>query len=217
MKSFGELNHYEILRVPPNASLIIVKRAYREALDVYKEDSLVTYSLFTKGEREDLLHTIEQAFLTLSDEKKRAAYNQMLIDTGRVDAAVFSTKHPQKPVSLFSDKNASMPAELAEKVKRRASDPSVKKRIGDLLAKEMISGADLRGFRKALGIEVSEIYAGTNINMTVIKNIENDCYENLPADIYLKSFLKSYADILGIDSHKIIAGYLRNKSQGMNL
>ena len=212
MKSFKELNHYEILKIPFNASFIAIKRAYREALAIYEENSLVTYSLFTKAERAGLLNTIEDAFLTLSDENRRAAYNQMLIGTGRVDAAVFSRKSPKKPVSLFSNKNSSVIADLAAKVKMKSIAPDVKKLVAVVLAKDLISGNDLKGLRKAFGIEISEIYASTNINVSVIKTIENDCYERLPADIYLKSFLKSYAEVLHIDSNKIVAGYLKNKS-----
>jgi curved DNA-binding protein CbpA len=44
------------------------------------------------------------------------------------------------------------------------------------------------------------------------RSIEENQLENLPADIYLKNFLKSYAEILQIDSQRIVDGYLKNIS-----
>ena len=40
MKNFEKLNYYEILKIPANASLLEVKKGYREALSIYKKDAL---------------------------------------------------------------------------------------------------------------------------------------------------------------------------------
>jgi len=73
MKKFNGLNYYEILKIPVNSSYFEIKRAYKNALSLYDEDSLVTYSLLSKAERNEVLNEIENAFFTLIDEKKRAA------------------------------------------------------------------------------------------------------------------------------------------------
>ena len=57
---------------------------------MYEEESVATYSLFSEDQREALLQAIETAFDTLVDADKRAAYNQMLIDSGQVDGDLFS-------------------------------------------------------------------------------------------------------------------------------
>ncbi len=76
----------------------------------------------------------------------------------------------------------------------------------------MISGSDLKKLRKTVGIELSEIDVVTKISVIVLRSIEENQLENLPADIYLKNFLKSYAEILQIDSQRIVDGYLKNIS-----
>ena len=73
MKKFDGLNHYEILKIPVNSSFFEIKRAYKDALSLYGEDSLVTYALLSKAERDEILNEIENAFLTLTDEKKRTS------------------------------------------------------------------------------------------------------------------------------------------------
>jgi len=48
MKNFEELDYYEILNIPVDASPFEISRAYKNALEVYGESSLLTYSLFSE-------------------------------------------------------------------------------------------------------------------------------------------------------------------------
>ena len=72
MKRFEELNYYELLGIPNNASFSEIRQAYKEAFSIYNEDSLITYSFFTDEERDGILRKIEAAFLTLIEEKKKS-------------------------------------------------------------------------------------------------------------------------------------------------
>ena len=71
MRKFEELNHYELLEIPINASTFEIRQAYKETLSIYAADSTVSYSFFTEEERDDILGKIEEAFFTLIDEKRR--------------------------------------------------------------------------------------------------------------------------------------------------
>lgn len=84
MTNFEELNHYEILDIPIDASSFEISRAYRNALELYSEDSLQTYSLFSETERASILEKIERAYHTLSDRTKRLAYDASLSDKSTV-------------------------------------------------------------------------------------------------------------------------------------
>lgn len=213
MKNFTGLNYYEILKTPTNSSFIAIKRAYREALAVYEEDSTATYSLFTKEERDSLLSTIEEAFLTLSDESKKAAYNRRLIETGEVDASIFSKKYQKKAILLSNTDNSAITKKTYARVRKGSVKDEMQHLLREVLAKDLISGSDLKGLRKAFGIKASEIYAITNINVPMLRMIEDDQFDDLPANIYLKSFIKSYAKILQIDPEHVAKGYLENKLQ----
>ena len=61
-----------------------------------------------------------------------------------------------------------------------------------------------------MGIELEEIYEITRINVSILKSIENNQFGRLPPIIYLKNFLKSYTEILQIDSKRIVDGYMKN-------
>ncbi len=78
MKKFEKLNYYEILEISSNATLPEIERAYKNALAMYDDDSLLTYSLFVNDERERILKKIEEAYNTLIDVSKRQSYNSRL-------------------------------------------------------------------------------------------------------------------------------------------
>jgi curved DNA-binding protein CbpA len=209
MKIFEGENYYQILSVAGDASAIEIRRAYMDTLAIYEEGSIATYSLFSVEQRETLLQSIEEAFDTLINESKRVAYNQMLIDTGQVDAAFFSMQEAQKPVSHIVDQSISKEKSLNRWVQKKAEIPEIAALIDEIRSKEMLSGMDLKRLREALGIEISEIYAITRISSSTLNMIEADQYGDLPAEIYLRQFLKSYAEILQIDSHHVVEGYFR--------
>ncbi len=52
----------------------------------------------------------------------------------------------------------------------------------------------------------------TKISAMVLRSIEANRYESLPADVYLNNFLRSYAQILQIDSQRVIDGYYQSRS-----
>ena len=211
MKSLNGLNYYEILQIPVNASYIEIKRAYRDSLSIYSEESLATYSMFSSDERDKILKEIEKAFLTLIDENKRTAYDKMLIDSGQVDASSFR-KNKKAPTHLFHTNTTADENRLTDRVRQRSTHEDFRRLSNEVLSKDRIAGNDLKKLRKTVGIELSEIDAVTKISVIVLRSIEENQLENLPADIYLKNFLKSYAEILQVDSQRIVDGYLKNIS-----
>ena len=80
MNKFEKFNYYEILEIPVNASSFEIRRAYRNALEVYSDHSLLTYSLFSVEERVNVLKKLEDAYNTLTDRTKRTMYDASLCD-----------------------------------------------------------------------------------------------------------------------------------------
>jgi len=213
MKTFEGENYYQILQVPANAGALEIRRAYRDALAIYEEESIATYSLFSAEQRAVLLQAIEKAFDTLINEDKRAAYNQMLIDTGQMEASIFSRQNQRKLAAYSDTQSTSKEKSLSQWVQKKANAPEINKLMEEVRSKEMLSGRDLKQLREAFGIEFSEIYAITRISSTILNMIEADRFDDLPAEIYLKQFLKAYAEILQIDPQHVIQGYLKNMAQ----
>ena len=209
MKTFENENYYQILQIPANARADEIKHAYRNALAIYAAGSVATYSLFSEEQRERLLQAIETAFDTLINEETRTVYNQMLIDTGQVDAADFSRQGQRKLGAYCDARTLSNEKSLRQWVQKKADTAEIRQLIDAILSKEILSGLELKQLREAYGIDIPEIHAVTKISGDSLKRIEANQFEDLPAEIYVKQFLKAYAEVLHIDSGHVIDSYLK--------
>jgi hypothetical protein len=70
-------------------------------------------------------------------------------------------------------------------------------------------GATLRDTRAHLGIEIAEVEAQTKIRAKYLIALENEQWDLLPGTAYVKSFLRMYADELGLDSKLLVEEYKR--------
>lgn len=208
MKTFESDNYYDILQIPPNAGKDEIRHAYRQASTLYDADSVATYALLSDRQRQAQLAAIEKAFETLIDDDQRATYDQMLMDTGAVDAAVFSGRTRRELAARSDVDGTSREESLRRWAAERAEAPEIRQRIEATLSASRLSGPQLKALREAYGIELSEIYATTRINKDVMRAIEADRYEELPATVFLKQFLKSLAQILQLDPSRAVEGYL---------
>jgi len=204
MKKFDGLNYYEILKIPMTSSYFEIKRAYKDALSLYNEDSIVTYSLFSREERDRIIEDIENAFSTLTNDKKRAAYDQMLVDLGQVETSIPSREQPYASPSPSSTYISVNENQLYSRVKEKLLMEDVKTLTDEILLKERLSGDDLKKLREAVDIKLKEIQYITKISDSVLMAIEENRFVELPPDTYLKSFLRSYAKILQIERKQMI-------------
>ncbi len=212
MSDFKKMNYYEVLEVPVNASFFEIRHAYKEALSVYGEDSLSTYSLFSEAERDTLLKKIEEAFQTLMDEKKRSEYNNQLVKDGEVDPGDLSRDQNKNSIPIFLARNTLDKNSFFKKVKKKIGESSIQNLSREILETELISGQDLKKLRQAIGIQLEDIFEVARISISILKAIENDDFQNLPSLIYLRNFLKSYAEILHLDPEKVADSYIINIS-----
>ena len=70
-------------------------------------------------------------------------------------------------------------------------------------------GATLREARMRAKIDINEVETRTKIRAKYLRAIENEEWGLLPGDVYVKSFLRTYADYLGLDSRQLIDDYKR--------
>ena len=102
MKRLEDLNFYELLEVAFDASPFEVHQAYKEMVQLYHDDSLASYSFFSKEEREEILAKLDEAYATLMDEKRRSRYDQLLIERGILEKATQYQRERRK-LSLMHD------------------------------------------------------------------------------------------------------------------
>ncbi len=70
-------------------------------------------------------------------------------------------------------------------------------------------GPTLRDARIRARIDVSEVETQTKIRAKYLRAIENEEWDLLPGPVYVKSFLRTYGDYLGLDSRMLVEEFKR--------
>jgi cytoskeletal protein RodZ len=78
-------------------------------------------------------------------------------------------------------------------------------------------GATLREARMRARIDVSEIEAQTKIRAKYLRALENEEWDLLPGPTFVRSFLRTYAQALGLDAKALVDEYRRLYEQPSEL
>lgn len=75
------------------------------------------------------------------------------------------------------------------------------------LARQASPGELLRREREAQGLDRDEVADALNLRPAVIQGLESDHYEEVPVPAYRRGYLRSYAQLLGLDDRAILDAY----------
>jgi helix-turn-helix protein/uncharacterized protein DUF4115 len=70
-------------------------------------------------------------------------------------------------------------------------------------------GTSLREARMRARIDITEVESATKIRARYLRAIENEEWDALPGPVYIKSFLRTYADYLGLDGRLLVDEFKR--------
>ena len=60
-----------------------------------------------------------------------------------------------------------------------------------------------------LEIDINEVETRTKIRAKYLRAMENQEWDLLPGEVYIRSFLRTYADFLGLDSRELVDDFRR--------
>ncbi len=194
-----DLNHYEVLEVPVEASPQQIERAYRIARATYQPGSTATYSLMSEDEAAEVLRRVEGAYAVLSDERLRREYD------GRLRVSGLPRRNEPKVTAV---------PEVPQRPVRRAIEPRIELEEPVLPEDGVYDGEVLRRIRMSRGIEIEEVSNITKIGPDYLANIEANRYEMLPPTVYLRGFLREIARCLKLDARLVVDSYMKQLQGG---
>ncbi len=74
-------------------------------------------------------------------------------------------------------------------------------------------GAQLAAARKALKLDVDKVARELKLNVAVIEALENDAAAALPAPIFVKGYLRSYARLVGLPEDALVSSYAQQAGE----
>ena len=72
-------------------------------------------------------------------------------------------------------------------------------------------GQYLRRQRESKQMSIEEIARSTRVPMSSVERIESDQFDELPGEVFVRGFLKSYAKAVGIVPDEILARYAASR------
>ena len=210
MEPLQKQNYYELLELSADASPLEISRAYKKALELYQDGSIASYSFFSKEDRQDLISSLGEAFITLITPDARKEYDDTLMELGILEKEKKYQHKVKTPIPIY-DLKIYQPLifsanNRSEDLKNQALKNPL---IQNILSQDTLTGADLRKIRTALEVPLEEVAQWTNVRISMLQAIEEDKYYLFPPMVYLKGFLKSYAQCLQIDENIIVSGYIK--------
>ena len=207
MKKLTEQNFYDLLGIEFNAPAVEINRAYKELCQLYHEDSLPSYSFFSREEREEILTTLNEAYSNLIDEEKRTRYDQSFRGDGLLGEERES-KGGRKTHHLTPDSNAFRNNTILTIRNELRAMVSSNPEIQEILTHDALWGRDLKRIREELGVTLEALAEMTRVRILFLRAIEDDEAEKVPSLIFLKSFLRAYAQSVGLDADIVANRYL---------
>jgi DnaJ-class molecular chaperone len=210
MKRITEQNYYQLLDISPQASFQEVRSAYDHAMSIYSDDSISTYSLFSQKERKFILSLLVDAYKILTNSQLRAEYNQSLIERGELSPEEIG---PSLLEESDTDSGTLKEVKVESLLQKNERAESVSQHLHTNLdlfkIDSTVTGKSIQALRLAMEISIEEINRKTNIPKKTLENIEEEHFEKLPALVYLKGFLKAYAEILNVNESQMVDGYVK--------
>lgn len=225
MKSLQSQTFYEVLGISRYASPEEIRNAYELSKLTFTENSVATYSLFSKEENHEILDLVSRAYETLLNPDMRREYDTFL--DHREKGAGRSWEEWEAMARAKSSKSRGLAA--PEKKSRTApartegapragnggggtTNPDAEEQKSDIdefiKSVEFYSGAVLKKVREKRGLSVVELANLTKIRITYIGYIEEENYEGLPAAVYVKGFVRLIATAISLPEDQVAHDYM---------
>lgn len=212
MKSIDELDHYELLEIPRSVSRSEIDRAYRTAQQTYAEGSLALYSVFEGRDAAGIRKQIDEAYRVLADPESRELYDRALAEhepsSSSGGSIGYAAAHSQ-PLG-WEDENAFGQADgaISDYSSDAFEDVAMEYEAFDENAGGDFDGTRLRKTRLFRGYELEDISEVTKVSGAHLRNIEEENFRDLPADVYVRGFVTAYAKTIGLDPYIVVPSYM---------
>lgn len=206
MKPLEELDHYEILELPNGAESEEVETAYRTLRATYAPDSLAIYSMLDAADAEFVRQRIESAYRVLSDRSERHRYDLQLAGEPPDDEPPIREDYPVEQGGARAEAKPAVPPERAPKTEDSA--PARYPTKGRAPDDSGLGGAVLRQARLRHGLEIDQLAEITKISPNYLRCIEEERFDELPAPVYVRGFVGSFARSLGLDAADTVSRYM---------
>jgi flagellar biosynthesis protein FlhG len=175
-------SHHDLLEIDRGATDEEIRRANRRMRDVYGDEALCCYGLYTRAELKGIRARLDEAYDVLLDPARRRPYE----------------------LTVFPDAESAAPEEIPEEARNRELPPAPA-----ISPETEFDGSLLRAVRESQGLELKQIARRTRISIVYLEALEADDFAALPALVYVRGFVVEIAKCLRLDPVQVAHTYVR--------
>jgi len=188
----GNESLYDLLEAERGATEEEIRRAYRRAKELYSGQHVATRGHVPPAELRRIQARIEEAYETLVDVHLRRPYDRALQDE----------EGPEPPAA---------PPPAGDAAPRGPVPGAIRVVVDEGME---FTGALLRDVRRQRGMERDDVAAVTRIGTAYLRAIEDEDFDALPEEVFLKGYLRQVARVLGLPERHVLDTYLRRFRAG---
>jgi|ERR1700693_811563 len=174
MKHFRDLNYYELLEIPQEATFSRIEASFQLAKRTYKEKSMATHSLFTEEELKEIWTRMDEAHRVLTDVDRRRSYD-IFLASGSASPDPWKPSpisEPAAPIHVPEEVSGSFLKEVREKRRLTLQEVAASTRVAITyltaiedekyahLPPEVYVKGYLRDYAKALKLDAQKVIDG---------------------------------------------------------
>ena len=239
-------HYYDVLEVPVDATLQEIHNAYIRAKNAYSGDSVALYSLMSQDDCAAILDQIEEAYSVIGVAEKRREYDKARGLNQEHTVQGFNEEMHSKPDYAPKRKESDLGSQTEKDLQNSSSeeyvysesehsqknhatvtkvqafqkfglnydqDSSFEQEIENC---SNFTGDFLKKVREYKNVTVERMADMTRISKTYIRNIEEEDYTKLPADVYTRGFVYQYAKCLKLNPDLVATSYIHHIRQLKN-
>ena len=184
---------YDLFEVEPTVSEDELRRAYKRVWACFHPDHYATYGLYSRAQLEAQLNQFQSAFELLMDPKQRREYNLKTFPDGLPSTRSAIAEVPSRLTPTFQ----TLVPQREARAHWNSSTPP-----------EQL-GAALKLLREHFNLPLSVLHERSKISISMLELIEADDFQNMPAEVYLRGFIKELLLLFGINALVDLESYLR--------
>lgn len=179
-------DHYDVLEIPRQATHRQIQSAYERLRRVYRPASPFVPGSLDAAALQEITSRVEQAYRTLIFLETRREYDRRHLS-------------PRPPTSAGP---TAAPSNDDGQHRAGGAGEDMPPPDGEF------SGAALRQIRTARDVSLGTICEITKIRRVHLEGIESERFSELPATVFLRGFLRAYAQCLGLDPDDVCRDYM---------
>ncbi len=194
-------NYYELLDLSPGASLQELEEAYRKACWVYSDQNPNIAEFFSIDEAREVRSCVHEAYKAILALQKPIEAAPSITNKNFQDKLPPQFYYNHIPSHATQENFEEELDALSKEI-----DPSLER---ELLKHAFYDGLILKKLRLKQKISLGYISQKTNIGVHHLSAIESNNFTSLPAAVFVKSYIKQYAEVLGLDPRPVSDSYIR--------